>query len=146
MKIYTIGYANRTIATLKTIVERLDAHLFDVRYSPASRMPEWSGARLRAVFGDRYTHLRELGNANYKNDGPIQLVDYVTGKRKLLDITNTRSLILMCVCGNAYTCHRSYIASKLRHDGFDVEEFTRFPVAPAILPAKENDGQSLFDA
>lgn len=120
-KVYTIGYSCRTPNEILEIVERLGAQLVDVRYSPASRMPQWSGLRLRQLFGERYTHLRQFGNANYKNGGPIQLVDYASGK-VYLDALE-RPAVLMCVCSDPAICHRTTIANLLRADGFEVEEY-----------------------
>jgi len=120
-KIYTIGYSGRTPSELLEIVELLGAQLVDVRYSPASRLPQWSGLRLRQLFGERYTHLRQFGNVNYKNGGPIQLVDYASGK-VYLDALE-RPAILMCVCSNPAICHRTTIANLLRADGFEVVEY-----------------------
>lgn len=118
--VYTIGYSDRTPQELKAIVDGLGAQLVDVRFSPASRLPQWSGKRLRELFGERYTHLRQFGNVNYKNGGPIQLVDYESG-RVLLDVMD-RPVVLMCVCANPGVCHRTHIARRLRLDGFEVEE------------------------
>ena len=132
-KVYTIGYSGRTPNVLLEIVERLGAQLVDVRYSPASRMPQWSGLRLRQLFGERYTHLRQFGNVNYKNGGPIQLVDYASGK-VYLDVLE-RPAILMCVCADPAICHRTYIANLLRADGFEVVEYNDVrPPSDAMSP------------
>lgn len=127
-KIYTLGYSGRTPQELKAIVESLDANLIDVRYSPASRMPQWSGLRLRQLFGDRYTHLRQFGNVNYKNDGPIQLVSYEAGREALRGAFSDRPIILMCVCSDPAICHRTHIANLLRQDGFEVAEWLPVPL------------------
>jgi uncharacterized protein (DUF488 family) len=132
-KVYTIGYSGRTPNELLEIVERLGAQLVDVRYSPASRMPQWSGLRLRQLFGERYTHLRQFGNVNYKNGGPIQLVDYASGK-VYLDALD-RPAVLMCVCSDPAICHRTTIANLLRADGFEVVEYgDAVPPSDAMSP------------
>jgi uncharacterized protein (DUF488 family) len=129
-KLYTIGYSGRTPQEIETIVELLDARLVDVRYSPASRLPQWSGLCLRQLFGDRYIHLRQFGNVNYKNGGPIQLVDYESGKAILSGLD--RPVVLMCVCSDPAICHRTHLARLLRQDGFEVEEIDRDRQSPSL--------------
>jgi uncharacterized protein (DUF488 family) len=124
-QVYTFGYSGHTSAQLKQLAEELDAIVFDIRFSPRSRDPQWSGKRLRAALGHRYQHIRELGNENYKS-GPIQLVDFVQlvdfeAGRTLIEDSN-KPVILMCVCHNYHDCHRSVVASKLAAFGIATKE------------------------
>ncbi len=101
--IYTYGYGGKHPEELEKMVAELGATIFDVRFSPRSRNPAWSGKRLRERFGDRYQHAKAFGNANYKGGD-----------------------ILICVCKDPTICHRTYIARKLVNEGFAVEELATY--------------------
>ena len=73
-KLYTYGYSGRTPHKLQTLAKQLEAVVADIRFSPRSRIPDWSGGRLQKLLGDRYRHLPALGNRNYKG-GPVEFVD-----------------------------------------------------------------------
>lgn len=118
-QVYGIGYSGRTPDEIKALAEALDATVFDVRFSPRSRVPHWSGKRLSALLGTRYQHVRAFGNANYKG-GPIAIVDFEAGLRLILE--SPKSVILMCVCKNPAICHRTTIGSKLSGAGFQFTE------------------------
>ena len=139
-QVYTIGYSGRSTEDMKAIIEDLDASLFDIRFSPFSRNPAWAGRNLRSVFGFRYFHVKNLGNANYKGDGPISILDYNAGR--LAIEKSARPVILMCACGHYATCHRATVARMLQADGFTVEEIG-FKPALAHKPALVQNG--LFD-
>ncbi len=119
--IYTYGYGGKHPEELEKLVAELNATLFDVRFSPRSRNPAWSGKRLRERFNDRYQHVKAFGNANYKG-GPILIVDYEVGKALIEQ--SDRPVILICVCKDSVICHRTYIAKLLTVEGFAVEELT----------------------
>lgn len=129
--VYTLGYSGKTVAQLRAIVERLDAVLIDIRFSPASRMPQWSGKQLREQFGSRYLHLRAFGNAAYKTGG-IAIADYPGGIAALRDL-DTSAVILMCACGNPVECHRTVVGGLLRADGYTVTEIASLASIAAPL-------------
>lgn len=118
-QVYTVGYIGKKPFALREAIESRDAMLFDVRYSPYSRAPQWQRAALQKLLGDRYRHVRAFGNAAYKSGG-MQIVDYAAGKH--LVERETRPVVLMCACSDAHACHRTVIADMLRADGFAVEE------------------------
>jgi len=118
--IYTAGYGSLTPARLKELVEELDAQLFDVRFSPMSRVPIWRGFALARQYGDRYAHLKAFGNAAYKTGG-IQILGYEAG-RAALERCERPAAILMCACKDYATCHRATLAQMLTRDGFTVQE------------------------
>ena len=64
-QLYTFGYSDRRPDQLRTLAERLDGVVVDIRFSPRSRIPAWTGGRLRKLLGERYRHLLALGNQNY---------------------------------------------------------------------------------
>ena len=65
-------------AVITTLAERLDGVVVDIRFSPRSRIPDWSAGRLQKLLGDRYQHLPALGNRNYKS-GAVEFVDLEAG-------------------------------------------------------------------
>lgn len=117
--IYTLGYSGRKAKDIKHIAEELDAVVFDIRYSPRSRNPDFSGKRLRELLAERYQHIRAFGNSNYRS-GPIALVDFDAGLEAIRQ--SEKPVILMCVCKDAVICHRTTIAEHLRALGFEVSE------------------------
>lgn len=115
--LYTLGYSGWKLVDLKRQVEELDAILADCRHSPTSRHPQWSKKQMSAFFGERYLHIPQFGNLNYKTGGAIVLADYEGGKQIVIEhLTQGHSLILMCVCENVATCHRLTVAEKLEAD------------------------------
>jgi uncharacterized protein (DUF488 family) len=118
-KVYTIGYTGRTPEELWTIAETLDADIFDIRFSPRSRVAHWNGGRLIEALAGRYRWVQALGNAGYKI-GTTRLLDFDAGREEIE--RNPRPVILMCACKDYADCHRSAIADKLRALGFDVHE------------------------
>jgi len=119
--VYTLGYSGRKMDEIEALVAEREAILFDVRFSPRSRDPVWSGSSLRRVFGQRYRHIRAFGNRNYR-DGPIEIVDFEAGVEAIR--RSGRPVILMCGCRDYRTCHRRHVAEQLRVLGFTVEEIS----------------------
>jgi len=122
-KVYTFGYGGRSVDELLELAEQLDAVIFDVRYSPRSRAPQWNRNQLEAIFGESYCHVQAFGNANYRG-GPIQIVSYEAGKAAIE--ASERNVILMCVCKDVRSCHRTVIGERLRRDGFEVHELSNY--------------------
>ena len=103
--IYTLGYSGLSADYVLRLAEELQATVVDIRLSPRSRRPEFNQGRLARLLGSRYVHIAELGNANYKNGGPIRILDLEAG----LGLIETRlpgNLILMCACRDYTQCHR----------------------------------------
>ena len=120
MKLYTIGYgALRSNVQLAEIVDRLDAYLVDVRFSPMSRNPHWTKPALLSLFGDRYVACRELGNENFRG-GAIKLSDPPAAIARLRPLLAERPLVLMCACREVAVCHRQPAAELLAKE-FGVE-------------------------
>jgi uncharacterized protein (DUF488 family) len=119
-QVYTIGYTGRTPGEIRQIVEARDAMLFDIRYSTNSRHSRWTQPYLQAVLQDRYVHVRDLGNVNYRSSGPIQILDYEAGRDQIERCD--KPVVLMCACEKYQTCHRQVVAQMLRRDGFEVQE------------------------
>lgn len=60
----------------------------------------------------RYTHIKALGNLNYRG-GTIILVDAENGIKSLAAILNwpgIDAIVLLCGCRDVHTCHRKVVA------------------------------------
>ncbi len=108
--IFLAGYGGRHPDWLLAAATSLDAVVFDVRLSPRSRRPEWSGHRLTALLGNRYQHVPGWGNVNYRG-GPIVLADPESGLAAW--DAEDRAVILLCQCRESATCHRRTVADYL---------------------------------
>lgn len=112
-RIYTAGYSvGWTPATLRKQVEALDAQLWDIRYSPNSRRPEWRKEALRSAIGPRYLHMLPLGNKNYQG-GPIALAAPHAAIEPARRVLAERPIVLLCACKDWELCHRNDAAEYL---------------------------------
>jgi len=112
-QVYGVGYSKKQPADILRLAMQLDAIVYDVRYSPRSRRPEWSRKRLTEALGDRYQHTPQFGNANYKvKGGPIEIKDFAAGLAMVR--ASDKPVILMCVCGDPNKCHRTVVGRLLR--------------------------------
>ncbi len=118
--VYGIGYTGRTLDELRHIIEQLDAVLVDIRFAPYSRNPQFRKDALEQALGDRYVYLRAFGNRNYKG-GPVALVDYDVGRAALAALD--KPALLMCMCKDPATCHRTAVMQRLAEEGYDVQEW-----------------------
>lgn len=121
--IYTAGYTGQTPATLLAAAETLDAIIADIRIAPVSRNAVWNKARLAQAWGARYVHVGALGNRNYQGaygEG-ILLADVETGVAVIAELLEHQPVILLCVCANPATCHRTPAADAVAaHTGMPV--------------------------
>lgn len=111
--IITAGYASRTPEGLKAFAESLGAAIVDIRFSPRSRNAQWNWRALNAGLGERYHHVKALGNKNYKG-GPIEILAPRDGEAQVKEILQTWShVILLCLCRDLDKCHRKVVAEFL---------------------------------
>lgn len=126
MKVYLFGYAGYTSAQLEKAANALGAVVVDIRFSSRSRNPQWSGLTLWRLFGDeRYLHVPQLGNVNYKNGGEIKIFNLDLGVRRMCRFMEERgaaAAILVCGCKDAAGCHRTVVGDALRAMGYEVQE------------------------
>lgn len=99
--------------------------LVDIRFSPASRNPAWSGARLRAALGSNYVHLKAFGNENYKApEKGVKLVDAAKGLEATHGLAKSfPHIFIMCACKDPQRCHRKDVGALLAGAGYSVSEF-----------------------
>ena len=115
--LYTVGYSGWTPEAIQEAAQTHNAVVCDIRYSPASRHPQWSKRQLSQRLGARYQHVQALGNRNYKNGGPVALADYEAGKQAIAKILTTgQAVILMCACKDLAMCHRLTAVERLATD------------------------------
>ena len=114
-RLYTLGYAGWTAQQVEDQLLDLGGVLVDIRLSPRSRKPGFSGSALRQRFGPRYTHIPALGNENYNRSGaPILLRSEEEGMDRLAPMLQCWPVIVMCGCRDLATCHRLTVADLAR--------------------------------
>lgn len=121
--IYLFGYSGKPDEQIEQAIGK-DGLLIDIRFSPKTRRAGYSRAGLIRTFGDRYHHIRELGNADYKIGG-IRLADPDAGLEQIDALAKDHSgpLFLMCACEDGQTCHRRDVGELLRKRGYSVREY-----------------------
>ena len=109
---------------LLAILNQTGGVLLDIRYSPRSRRPGFSRSGFERAIGDRYAHLPELGNVDYKGD-TITISDPEVGLEVVRQIAEEIDgpIFLMCACEDAVNCHRSDVGGWLREEGYTVKEW-----------------------
>lgn len=121
------GYVGFPYDALRLAVFELDAVLVDIRFMPQSANPAFMRHRLMESFGERYVHIKEWGNQNYRG-GPICLFDPVEGLKVFRDQvlgSGHKAALLMCACNAPKGCHREEVAQFLAKEGFFVHELER---------------------
>jgi uncharacterized protein (DUF488 family) len=113
--IYTIGYAHPdTAADVPRLMQQEHIILLDVRFSPRSRWkPTWNRAALQTTYGARYQWEKRLGNLNYQQrELGIELAEghLDAAQEAAALLAAGTSLILLCACKDARTCHRTLVA------------------------------------
>ncbi len=117
--LYTIGYADiEAAAQVERLMNQEHMLLVDIRLSPRSRWrPAWNRNALRTAYGERYAWEHRLGNLHYQ-DRTLDIVlaeghmDAVREIAKLL--IAGASIILLCACKDARTCHRTLVAKLIQ--------------------------------
>lgn len=115
--IYTAGYgAGWSPTMLAEVLTQHGAILLDIRLKAWSNTPHWQRPALFEFFGPtRYMHVPALGNCNYNNGGEIALLAPEAGIRIVGNQLTRHSVVLLCGCRNAETCHRK-VAAELLHE------------------------------
>src|SRR5947209_3651542 len=105
--LYTWGYSGSKPLDLLNYQRSLNATVCDIRFSPRSRMGYWNGGAVKALLPkDRYFHMIELGNVNYKNDLRIELYKPHEVVRDIELVLTYHPAILLCGCADWRECHR----------------------------------------
>lgn len=139
----TIGYQGLKPDELKAAVNSLGAVLADIRFSPMSRDPAWRKHALVELFGPAYCHIRQLGNPNYRGDGPMTLLDEQSGAQIVYEMLQIQPVILMCACWNLLECHRLLAVSVIiTRYPCEVKHLNRMDVKALAFKAKSGVEQT----
>lgn len=119
--IYTVGYQNITRKNLISKLAELNCILVDIRFSPYGFSPFWNKNELENVLGEKYVHIKELGNVNYKNGKQIEIDDLDEGMKRLEVLLEIhKNICLMCSCKNFPECHRSFLSREIK-EKYDID-------------------------
>lgn len=125
-KLIPFGYATKgTEERLAELMQDEDMMLMDIRLKPVSRWrPVWNRDALSAAWKRRYFWVGfKLGNKNYNNDLPIELVD-PSGVSSITELLRQdQSVVLLCACKDYERCHRKVVAELVRQQlpGVEIE-------------------------
>jgi len=114
-KIYTIGYTSTAPEELIEVVNSLAAKLVDIRISPYSKDYRWRQKSLQQYFADKYFHIKEFGNENYKI-GSIKVSNSELGIVKIKPFIKNQPVILLCACYDHEKCHRNQVSTILAEE------------------------------
>lgn len=129
---YSFGYQGLKPEMVLSFLQDKDSLLFDVRLSPRSRIPGWNGDDLRRLLQDKYHHVSNLGNVNYRG-GSVKIRNMDAGVNLLVRFHRLHNIALMCVCRDHATCHRSHITRELISRGYPVGEVNLHPPKKADM-------------
>ncbi len=110
----TIGYAHPAACPqIERLMQQERTMLLAIRSCPYSRWAWWKKPALMHRSGQRSRWERRLGNLNFHHqqrgielaEGRRQAVEQVTSM-----LFQGTSLILLCACKDARTCHRTLVA------------------------------------
>jgi hypothetical protein len=144
--IYSIGYAVKEDREyLEELMKQPDIVLIDIRKEPSSQMAgfdERHRHELSQKYGKKYRWLGNmLGNLNYRpkdRTKGFRLVNEEAGISKLIQgLKYGHSIVLLCGCSKAHTCHRTYIARKLIAKLLNGD--TAFDVSKSVIKSLLND-------
>lgn len=113
--LYTLGYGMFGAGPIIEQLVKLGVIIYDIRFSPRSRVHRWRKPFLQNWLKDSYIHLPELGNIHYTQPGlGIELADPATGVPLIVQpLREGRHIALMCVCKEHGTCHRRIAAHEV---------------------------------
>ncbi len=132
-KIFTTGYTGKDIGDLKPLLEVLDAMLIDVRFSPFSRIMHWRKVYLKALLGEKYRHIANLGNRTYLEE-KITIQNLNLGIETVLHLPF--NVVLMCACEKPENCHRRLIIAELDNRKVATEEISNWKTGDASMQTK----------
>ncbi|MGI8544590.1 MAG: DUF488 family protein [Aridibacter sp.] len=122
-KIFTTGYTGKDINDLKPMLADLDAMLIDIRFAPYSQVMHWRKVYLKALLGEKYRHIPNLGNRTYK-ENKISIQNLKLGIETILHLPS--NVVLMCACEKMENCHRRIIAEELRQTEVESKEIANW--------------------
>lgn len=124
-KIFTTGYTGKNISDLKPMLEALDAILIDIRFAPFSRIMHWQKGYFKALLGNRYRHVQNLGNRTFK-ENKVTVQNLQLGLETVLSLN--QNAVLICACEKSEDCHRRFIIAELHHRNIETEEILTWKI------------------
>ena len=112
------------------MLEALNAVLIDIRFAPYSRIMHWQKVYLKALLGNRYRHIPNLGNRTYK-ENKVTIQNLQLGLETVLSLDE--NAVLMCACDKAEDCHRHLIIKELNERGIENEEIVTWKTRDGAL-------------
>ena len=125
IKFYTTGCAGKDINDLKPLLDRLNAILVDVRFSPISEIMFWRQIYLKTLLREKYHHIPQLGSRSFR-DRASHIQNLNLGIKILISFN--ANAVLMCECADAKECHRLIIAEELGRRGYNAEELESWSI------------------
>lgn len=131
--VLTAGYEDKTVAEFTSLVDEHDVdRVLDVRALAESSQEGFSGPELEERLATRdvgYLHLAGLGDFQPEPyPEHMQTSDFQEDYQRLVDQTQQGRSLILCACADASSCHRRFLARKLREEGFEVVHLT--PAGP----------------
>ena len=118
--LYTLGYATPGSAdALEELMTASEVLIIDIRERAQSRWwPVWNKKQLRARWGSRYTHEKQLGNIN-RRDRSLPVVLHGPHPEQAIGgiaalLVQGYSVVLLCACREYETCHRKVVAEMIQ--------------------------------
>ena len=113
--LYTFGYSMLGAGAIIEQLVEMGVTIYDIRFSPRSRVHKWRKPYLSEWLGDKYLHLPALGNIHYNDPGEdIELADPAAGVPLVVQPLQVgKHVALMCICKEHDECHRSDAADEV---------------------------------
>lgn len=135
--LFTLGYTGLKPEQILKLAQDLGALVVDTRYSPRSRVPQWTRKQLSERLGSHYQHQPSLGNINYKGDGPIVINKPEEGIPQVASLLEKQPVILLCVCKDCDTCHRKVVAELVQEfSGCEITHLSAKDLNPSAQPGQ----------
>ncbi len=132
-RVFTIGYDGKQPAEiLEALSEHAIHRLIDVRAIAESSKEGFSADELMGPLAELdigYIHMGELGDFQpepYKDY--METSEWQEAYERLLDHVSEGVSCLLCACADVSSCHRRFLAMRLREDGARVVHLT--PAGP----------------
>lgn len=120
-----MGYGDKDFPEFLNLINEVNIELvIDVRSFPESKWPEYKKGNLRKNLsrgGINYLHLKELGG--YRDGGYREYMKTEKFRKalsQLKELSKKQKAAIMCLESCPSSCHRRFIAQKLKEDGWKV--------------------------
>lgn len=124
-RFFTFGYNILSEKIFEETFENNQGLIVDVLFRPYSFQHDWAcGEALLERWGERYLHLPQWGNRNYRDrGGEIKFADFKGGWQIVKNLfSEYDTFYLMCACGKPDKCHRTVIKTQLAFNRYAVTE------------------------